>query len=173
MLIALGFGVALGSGVAAPPADFLGRLSIDLLLPLRHYFYGPLFASNESAVAAIVIDEETYKTPPFSDTPKVAWTPHLADIISAVADAGAKVIGLDLIYPTSLDRKGLLRGYDRPLLRALVNAGRQGKLVLGELRLSQQPVSPYRGQIAAVGGSRNVRLLNFLLDIDEIVRRYP
>ena len=83
MLIALGFGVALGSGVAAPPADFLGRLSIDLLLPLRHYFYGPLFAPNESAVAAIVIDEETYKTPPFSDTPKVAWTPHLAEIISA------------------------------------------------------------------------------------------
>ena len=173
VLIALGFGFALGSGVAAPPADFLGRLSIDLLLPLRHYFYGPLFASDESAVAAIVIDEETYKTPPFSDTPKVAWTPHLADIISAVAAGGAKVIGLDLVYPTSLDRKGLLRGYDLPLLKALVKTGRQGKLVLGELRLSQQPVSPYRGQIAAVGGPRNVRLLNFLLDVDEVIRRYP
>ena len=173
MLIALGFGFALGAGMAAPPADFLGRLSIDLLLPLRHYVYGPLFASNDSAVVAIVIDEETYRTPPFSDTPKVAWTPHLADIISAVAEGGAKVIGLDLIYPTSLDRRGLLRGYDRPLLRALVNVGRQGKLVLGELRLSQQPVSPYRGQIKAVGGPKNVRLLNFLLDADEVIRRYP
>lgn len=173
MLIALGFGFALGAGMAAAPADFLGRLSIDLLLPLRHYVYGPLFASNDSAVVAIVIDEETYRTPPFSDTPKVAWTPHLADIISAVAEGGAKVIGLDLIYPTSLDRRGLLRGYDRPLLRALVNVGRQGKLVLGELRLSQQPVSPYRGQIKAVGGPKNVRLLNFLLDADEVIRRYP
>ena len=173
MLLALGFGVALGSGVAAPPADFLGRLSIDLLLPLRHYFYGPLFAPNESAVAAIVIDEETYKTPPFSDTPKVAWTPHLAEIISAVTAAGAKVIGLDLVYPTSLDRKGLLSGYDTPLRRALANAGRQGKLVLGEVRLSQQSISPYQGQIKAVGGRGNVRLLNFKLDVDEVIRRYP
>ena len=89
MLIALGFGFALGAGMAAAPADFLGRLSIDLLLPLRHYVYGPLFASNDSAVVAIVIDEETYRTPPFSDTPKVAWTPHSPHLISAVSAVGA------------------------------------------------------------------------------------
>jgi len=148
-------------------------MSIDFLLPLRHFLYGPLFPPAQSAVATIVIDEETYGTTPFSNTPKVAWTPHLADIIDAVTEAGAKVIGLDLVYPTSLDRMGLLRGYDRPLLKALVKSGRQGKLVLGEFRLSNQPVSPYRGQIVAVGGADNVRLLNFTLDTDEVVRRYP
>jgi len=148
-------------------------MSIDFLLPMRHYLYGPLYTPAQSAVATIVIDEETYGTAPFSGTPKVAWTPHLADVISAVAEAGAKVIGLDLVYPTSLDRSELLRGYDRPLLKALVKAGRQGRLVLGEFRLSAEPVSPYRGQIIAVGGRRNVRLLNFMLDTDEVVRRYP
>jgi len=149
------------------------RMSVDFLLPLRHALRGPLFVAGDSAVATIVIDEETYGTAPFAGTPKVAWTPHLADVIDAVSAAGARVIGLDLVYPTSLDRVGLLRGYDRPLLKSLLKAGRQGRLVLGEFRLSVQPVSPAPGQVAAVGGLRNVRLLNFLLDADEVVRRYP
>ncbi len=172
-LIAAILGLVLGAGAAAPAGDTLLRMSIDFLLPLRHYLYGPLFAPAQSDVVTIVIDEETYGTAPFSDTPKVAWTPHLADIIDAVTEAGATVIGLDLVYPTSLDRTGLLRGYDRPLLKALFKAGRRGRLVLGEFRLSAQPVSPYLGQIRAVGGRRHVRLLNFVLDTDEVVRRYP
>ncbi len=158
---------------SAPFSDYLARLSVDILIPLRHLVSGPLFPPEESDVVVVVIDEETYRTPPFTDTPRVAWTSFLATVLSAIDEAGPRVIGLDHIYPTSLDREGLLRGFDRPLLRAMYRAGRSGRLVLGKARLSKQEILPYKGQIRAVGGPKNVRTLNLLLDPDEVVRRYP
>ena len=158
---------------SVPFADYLARLSIDVLIPLRHLAYGPIFPPEDSDVAVVVIDEETYRTSPFTDTPRVAWTSFLATVLAAIDGAGPRVIGLDHIYPTSLDREGLLRGFDRPLLRAIYKAGRSGRLVLGKARLSQQEILPYKGQIRAVGGPKNVRSLNLLLDPDEVVRRYP
>ncbi len=167
----------LGLVFAAPGAftglDLLHRLNIDLLLPLRHALYGPLFTAPESDVVVVAIDEETYRTPPFDGLPEVAWTPLLAKVLEAVHAAGPKVMGLDLIYPTSLDRPGLLRGYDKPLLQALFKSGRAGDLVMGQVRLSEQRIAPYPSQLAAAGGGANLRTLNLLLDRDDVVRRYP
>lgn len=151
--------------------SFLHRLGIDLFLPLRAWLLSP--DPRPSDVAVIVIDEETYRSSPFSDRPQVAWTPYLARIIDAVHEVDAKVIGLDLIYPTTLDQADLLPGFDRPLLTALLHAGRAGDLVMGQVRLSQQPIVPNRRQLVAVGGAANLRTLNILIDSDEVVRRYP
>ena len=122
----------LGLLVAVPCAldgfAFVHRLGIDLLLPLRHAVFGPLFPAEDSDVVVVVVDEETYGTDPINGIPEVAWTPQIARVIEAVAAAGPRVIGLDLIYPTSLDRPDLLRGYDKPLLKALFTAGRAGDL---------------------------------------------
>ncbi len=168
---------ALGLVFAVPSAldalDFVHRLSIDFLLPLRHAAFGPLFPAEESDVVLVVIDEETYGTPPFNGIPEVAWTPLLARVLEAVDAAGPKVIGLDLVYPTSLDRPDLLRGYDKPLLKALFKIGRAGNLVLGQVRLSEQKISPHPSQIAAAGGGANLRTLNLMVDRDDVVRRYP
>ncbi len=172
-MLALANGFLLGAVAAGPWADGLHRLGIDFLLPVRHALYGPLYPAAESETVMVSIDEETYRTPPFSETPKVAWTPMLAKVVGAIDDAGARVIGFDLIYPTSLDRPGLLAGYDKPLLKVMYKAGRAGRLVLGKVRLSQQSIVPYKGQQAAVGGPANIRPLNLLLDADNVVRRHP
>ena len=93
---------------------------------------------------------------------------HVGDPPSprAIDRAGARVIGLDLIYPTSLDRPDLLRGYDKPLLKALFTAGRAGDLVLGQVRLSQQKIAPHPSQVIAAGGGANLRTLNLIDDRD-------
>ena len=171
LLIAGCLGLVLGAIAAWPDARLLHRMGIDVLIAVRHQIDGPLFPPSESAVVAVVIDEETYRTPPFTDTPRVAWTPLLADVIASIDQAGARVIGLDLIYPTSLDRQGLLPGFDKPLLKSFFKAGRAGRLILGETRLSQQTIRPYLGQIRAAGGPSNVKPLNLVLDADEVVRR--
>jgi adenylate cyclase len=166
--------LALASGGLAwlPPASFATGLGIDVLLPLRHWWYGPLFAPSASDVAVVAIDEQSYRTEPFRNTPKVAWTPHLARVLEAVDDAGPKAIGLDVIYPTSLDRPELLRGYDRPFLLALRKAADRGRIVLGQARLSGESIQPYAGQIAAVRGHDNLRTLNLRVDADDVVRGY-
>lgn len=172
-LIALGLAAILAGLTQTPPARFLHYWSIDFLLAARHRALGPLFARDRSQVAVVVVDEETYRTPPFADRPQVAWTPYLAEVMGAIDTAGPAAIGLDLIYPTSLDQPDLLPGFDKPLLKAFLTSGREGRLVLGQVRLSQQEIGPHRRQILAAGGSDNVRTLNLLVDSDEVVRRYP
>jgi class 3 adenylate cyclase len=134
--------------------------------------FGPIHKAEDSHVVAVVIDEETYGTAPFAGTPQVAWTPYLAHVLDAIVAADPKVIGLDLVYPASLDRPGLVPGYDKPLLKSFLRAGRRGFLVLGEVKLSRQAIRPARGQIIAVGGIANLRPLNLVIDIDDVVRRY-
>ena len=156
---------------AAPPAAWLHRLGLDLLLPLQRALWPvPI---REAAVAVVAIDEATYAAPAFAGRPQVAWTPLLGQVIEAIAGGGATAIGLDLIYPTTLDQPDLLPGYDRPLLRALLSTGRSGRLVMAMTRLSEQAIVPQQRQIMAVGGSTNLRPVNLLLDPDEVVRRAP
>ncbi len=165
-------GLLAGSLAILPSARELDLRGIDYLLPLRHAIFGPLFPPAKSDVVVVAIDEQTYRTDPFSNTPKVAWTPYYGYIIDAVNAAGPKAIGLDTILPTSLDRPELLLGYDRPFLLALRNTADQGRLVMGETKLSGQVLAPYPGQIIAANGQDNVRMLNMPMERDDVVRRY-
>ena len=119
LLVAVLLGLIAGAVSSVPQARVFDLRGIDFLLPLRHWAYGPLFPPSKSDAVVVAIDEQTYKTDPFTNTPKVAWTPYLAEVISAVNAAGPKAIGLDMILPTTLDRPELLLGYDRPFLLAL------------------------------------------------------
>jgi len=172
--LAVAAALALLSGglILLPPADFLLRLGIDALLPLRHWLHGPLFAPSESDVVVVAIDEQSYRAEPFRNTPKVAWTPHIARVLEMVTEAGPKAVGFDVIYPTSLDRPELLRGYDRPFLLALRKAADRELIVLGQARLSSETIQPYPGQIAAIKGRDNLRTLNLMVDPDDVVRGY-
>ena len=172
LAVAAGLALAGGAISLAPASAFLQRMGIDVLLALRHAVYGPLFPPTDSDVVVVAIDEQSYRTEPFRNTPKVAWTPHLARVLEAIDAAGPKAIGFDVIYPTSLDRPELLRGYDRPFLLALRKAAETDRLVLGAARLSAETVEPYPGQIAAAKGRANLRLLNLSVDPDDVVRSY-
>src|SRR5215468_12740538 len=78
------------------------RWSLDYLFWLRHHIVGPLHDSGGSPTAIVVIDEETYSEEPFKGLPQVAWTPQLGTVINALGESGAKVVGVDLLYPTTL-----------------------------------------------------------------------
>jgi adenylate cyclase len=171
LIVSFGIALLTSAPVGLPPGQAVMRFGLDLLMPfVRMTGIG---LPPPSRVAVLAIDEETYRTPPFAHTPKVAWTPEIGLVIDGIAAADAAAIGLDLVFPTTLDSDDLLRNYDRKLLQSLLKVGRQqSKLVLGEIALSDDRVEPTAQQQRAVGAG-NLRLLNHLLDGDDVVRRYP
>lgn len=165
-------GIALAVAVLAalPATDGLRGLSLDLTYPLRHAIFGPQAKPEQSHVVVIAIDEETYRREPFAGLPQAAWPPLLAPVINAVA-AEARVIGLDVVWSTSLD--SLQRGFERDFLLSLRQAARENKLVLGKVQHSKDPILPHAGQQIAAGGGANIRALNLFEDGDGIIRRLP
>jgi adenylate cyclase len=154
--------------------------SIDALTALRWEAFGTHGYSAPTQVAVIAIDEETYRTPPFKGSPTLTWTTEIGRVLDTVIDGGAKVVGFDLVFPTSIEQSELpfgddllgarVRGFDRSFLRSLAKGAFAGKVVLGET-LSGEGPSP--GQRIAVGREKNIRGLNIYLDPDQVVRRIP
>src|SRR5258708_12452827 len=136
--------VALASGLvsALPPFNLIHGWSIDALTALRWETFGTRRDPAATPVTVIAIDEETYQTPPFKGSPTLVWTTEIGRVLSAVIDGGAKVVGFDIVFPTSIEQSELpfgddllgarMRGFDRPFLRSLPKAPSAGKLVLVE-----------------------------------------
>ncbi|MBL8696735.1 MAG: adenylate/guanylate cyclase domain-containing protein [Alphaproteobacteria bacterium] len=133
----------------------------------------PAASADRLPVAIVAIDEETYRTPPFAGAPKDAWTTEIAQVLGAVIDGGASVVGFDVIFATTIERYN--RGHDRPFLLALRQAAAAGKVVLGKVQHQQHPIEPFRGQLIAVGtdADRNVRSVNVFIDPDDVIRSVP
>jgi adenylate cyclase len=126
---------------------------------------------NASPVAIVAIDEETYRREPFKDVPQALWTPQIASVLDAVLSGGARVVGFDVVYPTSVEPR--LTGYERDFLRVLRRGAEDGRIVLGQVQQRDEPLVPFRGYVFAVGGSANVRPLNLIVDADGVIRRAP
>ncbi|MGK9164969.1 CHASE2 domain-containing protein [Inquilinus limosus] len=173
LAVAFGIGAVLGGGALLPGADLLQRQGIDVLLWLDRplgWTRRPL--PDRLPVAVVAIREETYRTPPLQNRPKVAWTPQLGAVLAGLAQGGASVIGLDEIYPTTLDRPDLIRHHDRPLLQALAVLGPAQKIVLGFAQSGDLALRPEQAQVIAAGEA-NLRPINLLRDRDDVVRLYP
>lgn len=174
-----------GTAVALPAFGVLGGLSIDILTATRWHAFGPRYDTGTSPVAVVALDEESFRTPPLSGTPTVAWTREVGRVLTAVVDGGAKVVGFDVVFATSIEQSAVpigdttdtlgarLRGFDRDFLRALQLAARERKVVLGEVQVHEKPILPSPGQRIAVGQQQNIRALNVYDDPDEVVRRVP
>jgi hypothetical protein len=167
--------------VAASPAlDPLRGLSIDVLTALRWRLFGNAHPAQNSAAVVVALDEETFRTPPFDTTPSVTWTHEIGQVLTAIIDGGARVVGFDIIFPTSIEQSavpfgdgtlgGRVRGFDH--LRALALGARAGKVVLGQVQHQDRPLPPSPGS-AAVGFGRNIRALNVHSDPDDVIRRMP
>lgn len=169
--------------LSLPACERLNGLSIDTLTALRWSLLGPRHDSHQSPAVVIALDEETYRHTPFAGTPNITWTGEIGKVIGAVVDGGARVVSLDIIFPTSLEESQIpledttlgvkVRGLDRTYLHALARAARDGNLVLGEVQHQDRPIAPSAAQRLAVGGQRNIRLLNVHADADDVVRRVP
>jgi CHASE2 domain-containing sensor protein len=180
---ALVIALAVSLVAASPALDPLRGLSIDFLTALRWRIFGNAHAPEKSAAVVVALDEETFRTPPFDGTPTVTWTREIGEVLSAIIEGGATVVGFDIVLPTSIEQSAVpfgdktlgarVRGFDRDYLRALALGARAGKVVLGEVQHQDRPLLPSPGQRAAVGFTRNIRPLNVHTDADDVIRRVP
>jgi class 3 adenylate cyclase/CHASE2 domain-containing sensor protein len=172
-----------GALPALPPLDRLRGLSLDALTGLRWRLFGNVHAGADSPSVVIALDEETYNTPPFKGAPTIAWTREIGRVVAAVLEGGARVVGFDIVLPTSIEETEIdfdsetigakLRGFDREFLRALAAGAKADKIVLGEVQIGDNLLLPAAGQRVAVGQQRNMRSLNVFADPDDVVRRAP
>lgn len=156
--------------LAGPWGDRLDGLSIDVLHWLRAEVHGPA-PRAPSPVAVIAIDEATYRAKPFNESPRVMWTREIAQVLNALAASDVAVVGIDMIFPTSMEKH--LRGFDRDFLSALRGLAKDGRIVLAKVQHSDAPIAPHAGQSYAVGHGRNIRVVNLLEDVDGVIRRAP
>jgi adenylate cyclase len=175
--------LAIALVASALPLDRFRGLSIDMLTMLRWRLFGSMHKTPDSPTVVVALDEETYRTPPFSGTPAITWTTEIGQVVTAILGGGAKVVGFDIVFPTSIEQSempfgdgtlgGRLRGFDRDFLRALAIGARDGKVVLGEAQHRDFPILPSPAQRIAVGQTANIRSLNVYNDPDDVVRRIP
>ena len=170
--------------LAAPPgSQFMRGLSLDVATALRWRLFGDAHETSSSPAVVVALDEETYRTPPFKGTPTITWTGEIARVLAAVLEGGAKAVGFDLVFPTTIEDSEIsfgnetigerMRGFDRDFLRALASGASAGKIVLGEIQTGDDLILPAAGQRVAVGQMRNIRSLNVYSDADGVVRRVP
>jgi adenylate cyclase len=168
------------SASVSPALERIHGLSIDLLTALRWEMFGRRHDASASPAVVVAIDEESYRTAPFRGSPTLTWTGEIGRVMGAILEGGAKVVGFDIVIPTSIEQseipfgEGMLgdkvRGFDRDFLRALATAAGSGKVVLGEVLGGDRPS---QGQRIAVRQQQNIRPLNTFTDGDDIVRRVP
>jgi class 3 adenylate cyclase/CHASE2 domain-containing sensor protein len=176
--------VALISALASmlPPFSLVHGWSIDVLTALRWQVLGPNRDPASAPVAVIAIDEETYNTPPFKDSPTLTWTTEIARVLDEVLEGGARVVGFDVVFSASIEQSQIpfgddvvgtrLRGFDRPFLLSLRTAATADKVVLGEVLRREGTLAPTAGQRIAIR-PQNIRPLNIYTDADDVVRRVP
>ena len=159
--------------VGLPIFDRFHGLDIDLLHWFRamSQFDAPIPRNSPTVVVAI--DEATHVMPPFKGIPKVMWTPQIAMVQSAVLAGGAKVFGWDIILPTSAGTYLNNRRYDQALLQGLANERKENRVVLGQVQLNTEKISPHRAFVMMAGGAKNLRNLEINLDADGISRSVP
>jgi class 3 adenylate cyclase/CHASE2 domain-containing sensor protein len=182
VLVIIAIAVVAGVFGAAPLLERVHGLSLDVLTALRFELYGPRRDAAASPAVVVAIDEETYQTPPFKGSPTLTWTREIGRVLNAVIDGGAKIVGFDIIFPTSIEQSEIpfgeevvgarMRGFDRDYLRALAAGASAGKLLLGEVQ-NDPSAKPSPGQRIAVRQQQNIRALNVYVDRDEVIRRLP
>ncbi|MCK1625428.1 adenylate/guanylate cyclase domain-containing protein [Bradyrhizobium sp. 160] len=170
-----------GAIVMSPPLQMLQGLSLDILTALRGKLMGERRDPAMSPVVVVAIDAETYDTPPFKGSPTQTWTREIGRVLGSITEGGAKVIGFDVIFPSSIEQSEIpfgdaplgtrMRGFDRDYLIALRQISDSGKLVLGEILNNEHPEVPYRAQQVAVRNT--IRALNVHTDPDDVIRRMP
>jgi adenylate cyclase len=167
----------------SPALKPIHGLSLDILTALRWKMFASAPDPAASPTVVVAIDEESYRAAPFKGSPTLTWTGEIGRVLGAVLDGGAKVVGFDMVIPTSLELSQIpfgdgvlgekVRGFDRDFLRALASASTSGKVVLGEMLRGDQPILPAPGQRIAVRQQQNIRPLNVHTDSDDTVRRVP
>ncbi len=133
-------------------------------------------------VVLVVMDDKTLDM--HNDDPLAFWTPHIAQGVAVLRQAGVKIVGLDILYkisPTawlnkmSLPGNDISRTYDLPFLSEIGS----GQLVMVGSKLGGQdhdefllPHSDYLLAIPDVNLTNGIGLANLDHDDDGIIRSF-
>ena len=147
-------------------------LSFDALLTLRHALFGDRHASEAPQVVVVNIDDATFDAPPFKK-PFAFWAPQFATVLDAIDASGAKIIGVDLIFATTVETEPALRGHDRPLRASLARLSTDGRVVLAETDAGGEVFGPHESyrRIRVIDGA--IRSANVHIGLDGVVRYVP
>ena len=117
--------VTLMIGVAAVALRITEPLDMRLL-DMQFRLLRAQFPRAAPDVVVVGVDEATVKQ--FYE-PLTLWHPHIAKFLLAMAKAGPSAVGIDLVLPDrSYER--IAPGYDKALIRSIVEARREFPLVL-------------------------------------------
>jgi len=140
----------------------------DGLFFLRERF-GLVSSRPDSPVFLVEIDDQTFDDQIFQ-IPQTLWHQHFGAVITGLADAGAKVIGLDFILPQALFDE-LVPDYSRTWLRTLVYArSKAAPVVTGLVQTADRRIAP-QSRYLQVLGAGNIGLFNLTTDADDFIRR--
>jgi adenylate cyclase len=154
-----------------PINGWLGGQGLDGMMALNTVL--PRAERPGSDVVIVAVDEESYRRAPLKDKPRVLWTPEMALVQDKVMEAGAAVIGWDIIISASIRDQLADPRYELPLRKSLYRWGRQGRLVLSKIGYDNDLIEPEKSLAGAAGGAANIRSVNVHEDGDSIIRRMP
>ncbi len=119
-------------------------------------------------VVVVGIDEATAAQLP---EPMTLWHPHLAKFLQAMAAAKPAAVGIDLVLPDrGYDR--IAPGYDKTLLRGIIEARRELPLVLAITIDPEGKPRPMHAPFAAAAGEGGTGYALLPVDADGVVRQF-
>jgi len=165
-LIAIGSTLAAWSLSKSKFFQILNLKAYDTQFVLRQVLHGPEHTNN-----VILVTGDQKAIDQISD-PRMFWNKHYAAAITAAADGGAKVIGLDLAFGVSIDRWE--PGADELLAGAVTNASlvQNVPVVVGfvEKLNTNKDAQAIPVNIAAAGLGQDA-YANITSDADDFIRR--
>ncbi len=121
-------------------------------------------------VALVGIDERTVE----SITPPMAlWHAELGELILAMSQAGARIVGVDLILPDRSFNDFLQRDHDRSLLTGMLAARRAGMpVIFGRTVNESGQLLPMFPKFVAIMGQDGFGMVNQFQESDGVVRQF-
>lgn len=140
----------------------------DLALLDRQFAFLRSHAAVTAAQEVVIVGIDQQTTEQLRE-PLALWHAHIGRFVRAMGDAGASVVGLDIVLPDRSYEK-ILPGLDRALLVELVAARQRVPVVLGLTADPEgRPRTIYPAFLAAAAASGFVL---FPTDRDGVVRRF-
>ena len=136
------------------------------------YFKAGLWPSRVDPAVPVVlveIDDTTLAEDPFL-VPRILWYKHMATVVQCLADAGAKVIGLDYLL-AKIEFRDLAADYRRTWLKALAYCRHRGSpVIIGGYYLRNRLIMPDQVYLQ-INGPDYFGLFNLTTDPDDFCRR--
>jgi len=134
-------------------------------LDARFLFRKAPRTSAAKDIALIVIDEQSYRS---LNQPLIFYHSHLSGVVDYLVRCGARVIALDLEFPSISLENRVVGGYESIYARSFLNARKNGvPIVIGFSSRENAPLQTY----LAAAGQDAVAAFSLTGDADDFIRR--